>query len=429
MAHRSSEGGSQLDTEGSIQLALIGLSLLLTAFASAAEAAIMSANPFRVKRMAREGVSRADLVDSILEREEWYVSALLILKNAAVIVAACLSTILSLKYAPQWGIVIAIVSLSFLVLFLCRLVPRAWATRDPERMALLLSRPIQWVALPLYPLVRLFRATTDFLIGDAEAEEVPKDAAAMEAELRLFIDAGEEEGYIVEDEREMIASICDFDATLAREIMVPRIDMTALEVETSIEEALDVVVQSGYSRIPVYEGAIENIVGILNAKDLLLLLKDNDGSHRGLRDLLRPAHFVPETNKVGEVLEELQRERIQMAVVVDEYGGTAGLVTVEDALEEIVGEIEDEYDAVEPFFEMVSDREAIFNARMDLDDVNRMMNTDLPTNDSDTLGGLVYSVLGGVPKVGDRVVLDRVRITVLSLLGRRIKKVRVVKEE
>jgi CBS domain containing-hemolysin-like protein len=211
--------------------------------------------------------------------------------------------------------------------------------------------------------------------------------------------------------------------------MVPRIDMTALKVEASIEEALDVVVQSGYSRIPVYEGAIENIVGILNGKDLLLLLKDDDGSHRSLRDLLRPAHFVPETNKVGEVLEELQRERIQMAVVVDEYGGTAGLVTVEDALEEIVGEIEDEYDAVEPFFEMLSDREAIFNARMDLDDVNRMMNTDLPTNDSDTLGGLVYSVLGGVPKVGDRVVLDGVRITVLSLLGRRIKKVRVVKEE
>jgi len=389
----------------------------------------MSANPFRVKRMAREGVSRADLVDSILEREQWYLSALLIQKNAAVIVAACLSTILSLKYAPQWGIVIAIVSLSFLVLFLCRLIPRAWATRDPERIALLLSRPIRWLALPLYPLVRLFRATTDFLIGDAEGEEVPKDAAAIEAELRLFIDAGEEEGYIEEDERQMIASIFEFDETLVREIMVPRIDMTALEVEASIEEALDVIVEAGHSRIPVYEGAIENIVGILNGKDLLAHLKDDDGSHRGLRDLLRPAHFVPETNKVGEGLKELQRARIQMALVVDEYGGTAGLVTVEDALEEIVGEIEDEYDTVEPFFEMVSDHEAIFNARMDLDDVNRMMDTHLPTDDSDTLGGLIYSALGGVPKVGDEVVLDGVRITVLSLLGRRIKKARVVKEE
>jgi CBS domain containing-hemolysin-like protein len=137
---------------------------------------------------------------------------------------------------------------------------------------------------------------------------------------------------------------------------------------------------------------------------------------------------VPETNKVDELLEELQRQRIQMAIVVDEYGGIAGLVTVEDTLEEIVGEIEDEYDTVEPFSQMVSDNEIIFNARMDLDDLNRMMGTDLPTDESDTLGGLLYSLSGGVPKVGDEFVVDGVTMTVLSLLGRRIKKVRVVKE-
>jgi putative hemolysin len=408
---------------------LISLSLLGTAFACAAEAALTSANPFRVKRMSREGVPRAGLLESILEREEWYLSALLILKNAAVIVAACLTTILALSYAPRWGIVIAIVSLMLFVLFLCRLVPRAWASRDPERVALLLSRPTRWLGLVLYPFVRVFRGTTDLLIGDAEAQEAPKDAAALEAELRLFIDAGEEEGYIEEDEREMIASIFEFGETLVREIMVPRIDMIALEVETPVDEALNVIVETGYSRIPIYEGAIENIVGVLNAKDLLAHFRDNKDSSGELRDLLRTAHFVPETNKVGEVLEELQRERIQMAIVVDEYGGTAGLVTVEDALEEIVGEIEDEYDTAEAFFERIGDHEAIFNARMDLDDVNRMMDVHLPTEDSDTLGGLIYSLLGGVPKVGDEVVLDGVKITVLSLSGRRIHKVRVIKEE
>jgi putative hemolysin len=379
--------------------------------------------------MSREGVPRAGLLESILEREEWYLSALLILKNAAVIVAACLTTILALSYAPRWGIVIAIVSLMLFVLFLCRLVPRAWASRDPERVALLLSRPTRWLGLVLYPFVRVFRGTTDLLIGDAEAQEAPKDAAALEAELRLFIDAGEEEGYIEEDEREMIASIFEFGETLVREIMVPRIDMIALEVETPVDEALNVIVETGYSRIPIYEGAIENIVGVLNAKDLLAHFRDNKDSSGELRDLLRTAHFVPETNKVGEVLEELQRERIQMAIVVDEYGGTAGLVTVEDALEEIVGEIEDEYDTAEAFFERIGDHEAIFNARMDLDDVNRMMDVHLPTEDSDTLGGLIYSLLGGVPKVGDEVVLDGVKITVLSLSGRRIHKVRVIKEE
>jgi putative hemolysin len=419
----------EVGIEDWVQLALIGMSLVLTAFASAAEAAIVAANPFRMKRMAKEGVTRAELMSSILDRGEWYLSALLILKNAALILAACLTTILGFRYAPQWGTVIAIVSLTLFVLFLCRLIPRAWATRDPERAALMLARPIHWLALVLSPFIRLFSVITDSLIGVKAGEELPKDAATAEAELQLFIDAGEEVGYIEEDEREMIASICEFDATLVREIMVPRIDMVALEVEASIDQALDVVVETGYSRIPVYEGTIENIVGILNAKDLLAHLRDDSGSRPKLRDILRPAHFVPETNKVDELLEELQQERIHMTIVVDEYGGIAGLVTIEDALEEIVGEIEDEYDTLEPFCEIMSDSEAIFNARMDLDDVNRMMNIELPTGESDTLGGLIYSMLGGVPKAGDEVIVDGVRITVLSLLGRRIKKVRVVKEE
>ncbi|MGB9299438.1 MAG: hemolysin family protein [Anaerolineae bacterium] len=409
-------------------MAFIGLSLLLTAFASAAEAAVTLANPFRVKRMAREGIRGADAVESILEREEWHLTALLILKNAALILAACLTTMLVLSYAPRWGIVAAVSSLTLLVLFLCRLLPRTWAMRDPERTVLLLSVPIRGLSLALYPFARTFRAITRALVGDSKGPETPKDAAELEEELRLFIDAGEEEGYIEEDEREMIASICDFKATLAREIMVPRIDMVALEVGSSMEEALDIIVETGYSRIPVYDGSIENIVGTLNAKDLLPHLKDDADPPPKLRQLLRPAYFVPETNKVGEILEELQRQRIQMAIVVDEYGGIAGLVTVEDALEEIVGEIEDEYDTVEPFFEMVSEKEAVFNARVDVDDVNGLMKTALPTEENDTLGGLIYSALGGVPRVGDEVELDGVRITVLSLLGRRINKVRVAKD-
>jgi putative hemolysin len=409
-------------------LAFIGLSLILTAFASAAEAAVTMANPFRVKRMARQRTEGADKIESVLEREGWHLSSLLILKNAALILAACLTTILGLSYAPRWGIVVAISALTLLVLFLCRVLPRSWARRDPERAVLLLSVPIRGFSLLLYPFAHMIRAVTSALVGDSEEAETPKDAAELEEELRLFIDAGEEEGYIEEDEKEMIASIFDFNETLVREIMVPRIDMVALEVGSSMEEALDTIVETGYSRLPVYEGSIDNIVGTLNAKDLLPHLKEGGDRKPKLRELLRPAYFVPETNKVGEILEELQRQRIQMAIVVDEYGGIAGLVTVEDALEEIVGEIEDEYDTVEPYFEMMTDREAVFNARIDVDEVNRLMNTTLPTEESDTLGGLIYSALGRVPKVGDQVELDGVRITVLSLSGRRINKVRVAKD-
>lgn len=410
-------------------MVLIAISLLLTAFASASETALTSANPFRVKRMARDKLPGAELVESVLQREQWHLSALLILKNTALIMATFLATIAGLSFAPQWGVVVVIISLTLLVLILCRLLPRAWAMRNPERAAILLARPITLVSRTLYPIVWAFKALADSLLGDGTEVDTPKDAAELEEELRLFIDAGEQEGYIEEDEMEMIASIFEFDATLVREIMVPRVDMAFLDADASLKDALDLIVETGYSRVPVFEGNGDNVIGILNAKDLLAHLRDHDVSEQGVRDLLRPAHFVPETNKVGELLDELKRERIKMAIVVDEHGGIAGLVTIEDALEEIVGEIEDEYDTVEPFCEMVNEHEAVFNARMDLDDVNRLMKIDLPTEDSDTLGGLIYSRLGRVPKPGDEVALDGVHITVLSLLGRRIKKVRVVKDE
>jgi Mg2+/Co2+ transporter CorB len=178
---------------------LIGVSLFLTAFASGAEAAVASANRFRVRRMAKDGVEGAGRLDRILDREEGHLSALLILKNAALILAACLTTVLGLSYAPQWGIVAAIISLTLLVLFLCRLIPRAWAMRDPEAAALILARPIGWLALILYPFVRVFGALTNSLLSGTDDSKASKDAADMEEELRLFIDAGEEEGYIEED--------------------------------------------------------------------------------------------------------------------------------------------------------------------------------------------------------------------------------------
>jgi CBS domain containing-hemolysin-like protein len=237
------------------------------------------------------------------------------------------------------------------------------------------------------------------------------------------------EATIEAEEREMIASIFTLRQTTAREVMVPRIDIVALEVETPMLDALDTIIRMGHSRIPVFEESVDNIVGILYAKDLLAYLRDGKTAVP-LRDILRPAHFVPESKKADELLQELQQSRVHIAIVVDEYGGTAGLVTIEDVLEEIVGEIQDEYDAEEPFIEVVSDVEAICNARVDLDDLNRAMDLQLPTEESDTLGGLIYSELGRVPLVGDKVELAEEGVTfyVLSVAGRRITKVRVVKQ-
>jgi CBS domain containing-hemolysin-like protein len=245
-----------------------------------------------------------------------------------------------------------------------------------------------------------------------------------EEEIKTLVDAGEEGGLLEEEEKEMIYSIFEIGDTLAREIMVPRIDVLALEVDTPLPEAVEAVIRLGHSRIPVYQETIDNIVGLLYAKDLLRVWK-NQSEASSLRALLRPAYFVPETKKVDELLAELQQKRIHMAIVVDEYGGTAGMVTLEDIVEEIVGEIRDEYDAnEEASFEKVSESEYVFDARIDLDEVNELLGLSLPSGDSDSLGGFIYSQLGHVPAPGEKVAAGAAQFEVLTVTGRRIRKVR-----
>jgi CBS domain containing-hemolysin-like protein len=280
-------------------------------------------------------------------------------------------------------------------------------------------------AVAAVPLAQLAMRINQLLTGhgDKSPHGLP---FIIEEEIKTLVDAGEEGGFIEEEEKEMIYSIFEFGDTLAREVMVPRIDMVAIEVNTSVMDALDVVLQAGHSRIPVYEESIDNIVGILYAKDLLQYWRDDTSSLK-LRGILRNVYYIPETKKVDELLQQLQLRKVHIAIVVDEYGGTAGLVTIEDIVEEIVGEIQDEYDSEEAFMEVINENEIVFNGRMDLDDVNHIMSLDLPTDRGDTLGGLVYTNLGRVPAVGDTTRIKNIEITVLSVVRRQIKKVKVVR--
>jgi len=238
------------------------------------------------------------------------------------------------------------------------------------------------------------------------------------------VDAAEEGGAIAVEEKEMISGILEMGRTLVREVMVPRTDIVALEVETPLLEALEVILQAGHSRIPVYRETIDQVEGLLYAKDLLPALRD--GRHDlPLRELLRPAYFVPETKVVDDLLRELQRRRIHMAIVVDEYGGTSGLVTIEDLLEEIVGEIQDEYDREEPLLRDLGNGEYLCDARLSVDDAEREIGLQIPPGEFDTLGGLVYERLGAIPKVGDRVFLGEDTITVEEMEGVRLVRLRV----
>jgi putative hemolysin len=320
-----------------------------------------------------------------------------------------------------------VITLAFFMLSLGELLPKTLALQRAEPIALAAAYPIDLFATIVSPVVKVLIAISSaavHLFGSQPQGRIP---FITEEEIKTMVDAGEETGIIEEDEKEMIYSIFELGETMAREVMVPRIDIVALESKTPVQQALDLILEKGHSRIPVYEETIDNIIGLLYAKDLLGQLRDGDATV-ALRDILRPAYFIPETKKADELLQDLQQRKVHIAIVVDEYGGTAGLVTIEDLVEEIVGEIQDEYDAEEPFIEVVSDDEFIFNARVDLDDVNKLMNVELPSERCDTLGGFIYSQLGKVPKVGDEILFDGIKIAVLSVVGRRIKKVKVTRE-
>lgn len=241
----------------------------------------------------------------------------------------------------------------------------------------------------------------------------------------MLVQAGEDDGILEEDEKEMIHSIFEFTDTIVRKVMVPRIDVKAVEVDSSIEELMDVIISAGHSRVPVYDDTIDNIVGIVHAKDLLQVLYDHSLS-MPLRDLMRPPYVIPENKMVDELLAEFKRSKIQMAIVVDEYGGTAGLVTIEDLLEEIVGDIMDEYDVEEPLVRMIDDNTAVVDARTPINEINDCMRLELPDEEFDTIGGFVFGLFGREAHVGDVAQYETVDLIVEQTDGHRIQQIRIV---
>jgi len=258
----------------------------------------------------------------------------------------------------------------------------------------------------------------------------PSPAVVTDDELRNWVEEEQPNGSLEKGERKMIYSIFRFGETLAREIMVPRIDVAALDIDTPLGEAIQALSQSGHSRMPVYEETIDNIVGLLYAKDMLPLRRNEEEPLRSMQDLLRPAHFVPEAKKVDALLAEMQASRIHLAIVVDEYGGVAGLVTLEDIMEEIIGEVQDEYDqAEEMLYQQVAPEEYVFQGRIDLGDFNEIMGSRLSKETADTLAGFIYGEIGRVPAGGESVDVDGMHLTVEQVAGRRIRKVRACRSQ
>jgi magnesium and cobalt exporter, CNNM family len=408
-----------LDAANWLLAVLILLGVLLAALAAAAEMSLASVSRLQLRQTLSAQRPRAQVVEALLGDPARFLSSLLIVKVTGFVLATGATTLLVLRLGAVRWLVWCLICLGVL-LVLSQLLPRAWVV-GRDRAALRLAPFVQGVTLILTPLTVLMRRIGTSAVPDGA---IPESIFLSEDGLRFLLSVNEEDTVIEDEEKEMIASVFQLGETLVREVMVPRIDVDAVPGDLPILDALDLLLKEGHSRIPVYEETIDNIIGILYAKDLLRYLRDGR-TDVPLERILRPAYFIPESKKVDDLLRELQQRKVHMAVVVDEYGGTAGLVTIEDLLEEIVGEIQDEYDAEEPTVEAVSEREYLFDARVNLGEVNQLAGVDLISDGSDTLGGYIYGQLGKVPAVGDAIEFDGVRIEVLSVAGRRIKQVRV----
>ena len=405
---------------------ILVLLLLLSAFFSAAEAALLAANKLRLRRLRDDGDRRARQLSRLLEEQPGRVLTALAVGNNIVNVGA---SILAAALFVQWlgpgrGPWLAVVAMTVALLIVGEITPKTFAAKHADRLALWVGRPVAWVAVLLSPAIRVLSLVSDLLVRPLGGRVNFASPLVTEEEIRLLVRVGEEEGVIEADQRQMIHSIFEFGDTVVREVMVPRIDMVCVEDSTSVDGVLRVILEEGHSRVPVYHDTIDQIVGVVHVKDLLSHIK---AGHHSLpaREVMRPAYFVPESKRLDDLFREMRRKRTQMAIVVDEYGGTAGLVTVEDLLEEIVGPILDEYDVEEKLFETVDEHTAIVDGRLSIEEVNELMNLDLPTGEVDTIGGFVYSLLGHVPAQGEKVISGGAEIVVEKLEGHRIARVRI----
>ena len=403
----------------------IVLLLFFAAFLAMAETSVARMGRVKALHLAQEKKRGAESLVRIVEDPAPYMNVVLLLTLLSHITATVLATTLALRNFEA-GEAIAVVLMTVVIFVFAELVPKTFAVQFTDRAALSMAPTVLLLGRVLRPVGNLLLLIGNGIMVLLPGKPLPKGPFISEEEIRHLVDVAEEEEEIEEDERELIHSIFEFGDTVVREVMVPRPDMVAIRADATMNEALEKIIEVGLSRIPIFEGDTDNIIGVLYAKDLLKRVHEGKKDVR-LSSLGRAPTFIPEQKKVSELLREMQDQRVHMAIVVDEYGGTAGLVTIEDLIEEIVGEIVDEYDKEEPLVEPIDDNTIRVDAKMPIDEINELLDVELPHEEWDTVGGLVFGLTGRVPIAGEVVSYDSLDFTTERVTGRRIQKVIVSK--
>lgn len=409
-----------MDVPGVIQLAFLVLLVFLSCFFSSAETAFSTVNRVRMRTLEEEGNKSAARVNRILENYSKMLSAILIGNNIVNLSASSLATTLAMRISLPVGIATGI--LTIVILLFGEIVPKTWAMISSEKISLVYSSIILGLMQLLTPVIFVVDKTANGILRMLHIDPSKKITTMTEAELRTYVDVSHEDGVIETEEREMIYNVFDFSDARAKDIMIPRINMVTVDIGSTYEEVMSVFRESMYTRLPVYQEDQDNIVGFINIKDFILT---EHGENFHIQSILRDAHFTYEFKKVADLLYELREKTTSVTFVLNEYGATVGMITLEDLLEEIVGEIRDEYDAdEEELIKEVGERTYLVEGSMKLDDINDELGTKLDSEDYDSIGGIIIECLNSLPEDNEEVVLpDGIRLKVQGIEQNRIVKV------
>ena len=405
--------------------------LILSAFFSGSETAFFSLTKSDIDKLSRsKSLASRQVADLLREPKKLLISIIVgnTISNVAIAtVAALLTTRFSIKFQLNELLILLlnVLVVTLVILVFSEIIPKVTAVKNARKVAIQLVFPLTvfyYLFLPISAILTLLTQALNSVFGLDYDKHTLSDQ-----ELRTLVDVGEEKGALEKDEKEMIHSILEMSETVSREIMVPRTDMVGIDKSGTLSQVLLLVKDKLHSRIPIYDDSIDNIVGMLFLKDLLPFIKKRNKQEFDLTKLAHPAYYVPEQKKINELLREFQKERIHMAIVVDEYGGTSGLVTLEDVIEEIVGEIQDEYDKEAPLFEKLDNNVYSIDASMQIDEINEELGLDIPDEEGvETLAGFLLGQFGSVPKSKEKLDYNGFEFTILNATKKRIERVKIV---
>ena len=411
-------------TENILQIGLLVVLLMGSGFFSASETSLMSLSKIRMRYMEDEGVKGAKLVGSLIEKSSDLLSSILVGNNIVNIAATSVSTSLFINIFGDGGVAIATAVMTVLVLVFGEITPKTIAANSPEKVAVVVSKPISIIMKITKPIVWVFNLLTGIIFKIMGIDNDGVKPFITEEELKAMVNVSHEEGVLEMEEREIINNVFQFGDMQAKEAMIQRLDMVAIDIEDSYDEIIELFKSEKLSRLPVYQESIDDIVGILNIKDIIFL-SDEEIENFDIKDYVREAFFTYEFKKITQLLEEMKKEKTQMAIVVDEYGGTAGLLTIEDLVEVIVGDIDDEYDEEEEEIVKINDNEYLVEGSTKISDVNEQLGINLESEEFDSIGGFIIGYLKRIPEENEIIEVEDVKFKVESIDKNRINKIRI----